>query len=95
MTVTCLEALKLCLRSISNFLLKGCSYCLAKIAFIWIFNGDDYLNMHCDHGRNLVGNRGDVFPHFFRRGGHNMPCSPTFLSLGFVFGEVSKIKAGF
>ena len=24
-----------------------------------------------------------------------MPCPPTFLSLGFVFGEVSKIKAGF
>jgi len=33
-------------------------------------------------------------PHFFRRG-HNMPCPPTFFSLGFVFGEVSKIKVMF
>ena len=33
------------------------------------------------HGRNLVGNTGDV--------------SPTFFSLGFVFGEVSKIKVMF
>ena len=46
------------------------------------------------HGRNLVGNMGDVFPHFFRWG-YNIPCPPTFFSLGFVFGEVSKIKVMF
>jgi len=40
------------------------------------------------HGRNLVGDTGDVSPHFFRRGGHNMPCPPAFFSLAFAFGEV-------
>jgi len=50
------------------------------------------LNDQYDHGCNLVGDTGDVPPHFFRLGGHNMPCPPTFFSLGFVFGEVSKIK---
>jgi len=47
------------------------------------------------HGRNLMGDTGDVSPHFSRRGGHNMPCPPTFFSLGSVFGEVSKIKVMF
>jgi len=37
------------------------------------------------HGRNLVGGHG----------GHNMPCPPTFFSLGFVFAKVSKIKVVF
>ena len=46
------------------------------------------------HGRNLVGNTWDVSPHFFRLG-YNMPCPRTFFSLGFVFGEVSKIKVMF
>jgi len=32
----------------------------------------------CIHGRNLVGDTGDVSPHFFRRGGQNMACPPTF-----------------
>jgi len=41
------------------------------------------------------GTRGTCPPHFFRRGGHNMPCPLTFFSLGFVFGEVSKIKIMF
>jgi len=42
------------------------------------------------------GGRGErMSPHFFRRGGHNMQCPPTFFSLGFVFGEVSKIKVIF
>ena len=45
------------------------------------------------HGRNLVGNTGDVSSTF--SGGVNMPCHPTFFSLGFVFGEVSKIKVMF
>jgi len=49
----------------------------------------------CKHGRNLVGDTGDVLPHFFRRGGHNMSSPPTFFALGFVFGEVSKIKVMF
>ena len=38
---------------------------------------------------------GGHVPHFFRRGGHNMLCPPTFFSLGFVFGEVTKIKMTF
>jgi len=38
---------------------------------------------HWQHGRNLVGYTGDVSRHFFRRGGHNMLCSPTFFSLFF------------
>jgi len=32
----------------------------------------------CWHGRNLVGDTGDVSPHFFRWRGHNMRCPPTF-----------------
>jgi len=51
--------------------------------------------IHYKHGRNLVEDAGDVSPHFFRRWGHNMPRYPTFFSLGFVFGEVSKIKVMF
>jgi len=34
-------------------------------------------------------------PPIFQTGGHNMPRSPAFLSLGFAFGEVSKIKVMF
>jgi len=41
------------------------------------------------------GGHGGRFPHFFRRGEHNMPCPPTYFSLGFVIGEVSKIKVMF
>ena len=41
-----------------------------------------------------AGHEGRVLP-LFQTGGHNMPCPPTFFSLGFVFGEVSKIKAMF
>jgi len=47
------------------------------------------------HGRNLVGDTGDVCPPLFQTGGHNMPCPPTFFSLDFVIGEVSKIKVMF
>jgi len=38
----------------------------------------------------LGGGHGDMSPHFFRRWGYDMPCPPTFFSLGFVFGEVSR-----
>jgi len=34
------------------------------------------------------GTRGTCLP-LFQTGEHNMPCPPTFFSLGFVFGEVS------
>jgi len=44
------------------------------------------------HGRNLVGDTGGRVPPLFQVGGDNMPCPPTFFSLGFVYGEVSKIK---
>jgi len=53
------------------------------------------LGVDCNHGHNLVGDTGDVSPQFFRRGGHNMSCPPTFFSLDFVSGEVSKIKVMF
>jgi len=38
------------------------------------------------------GGHGRRVPPLFRVGGHNMPCPPTFFSLGFVFGGDSKIK---
>ena len=40
---------------------------------------------------------GDVSPHFFRWGDIGLICHVprVFLSLGFVFGEVSKIKVMF
>jgi len=42
-----------------------------------------FLYIRLNHGRNLVVDTGDVSPHFFRRGGHNMLCPPTFFSLLF------------
>jgi len=46
------------------------------------------------HERNLVGDTLDVSPYIFRRG--DIICHvPTLFSLGFVFGEVSKIKVMF
>jgi len=42
-------------------------------------------------GAILVRDTGDV-PPTFSGGGYDVPCPPTFFSLGFVFGEVSKIK---
>jgi len=43
------------------------------------------------HGRNLVGDTGDVSLYFFRRG--DIICHvPPLFSLGFVFREVSKRK---
>jgi len=47
------------------------------------------------HERNLVGDTGDMYPHFFRWGRYNMLCPSHFFSLGFVFGEVSKIEVMF
>ena len=41
------------------------------------------------------GTRGTCPPHFLSREGHNMPCPPTFFSLGFVFAEVPQIKVMF
>jgi len=40
------------------------------------------------------GHGGRVLP-TFSGGGYNMLCALTFFSLGFVFGEVSKIKVMF
>jgi len=40
------------------------------------------------------GHRGRV-PPLFQTGVHNMPCPPTFFSLGFVVGKVLKIKVMF
>ena len=37
------------------------------------------------HERNLVGDTGDVYPHFFRRAGHNLSCTPTVFSYGFIW----------
>ena len=41
------------------------------------------------------GTRGTCPPRFLKRWGYIMPCSPTIFSLGFVFGEVSKIRVTF
>ena len=48
-----------------------------------------------NHGRDLVEDTGDVSPPLFQTGRQNMPCPSTFFSLGFAFGEVSKIKVMF
>ena len=45
-----------------------------------------------DHGRNFVGDTGEVSPRFFRWGGYNMPCPPTF-SLRFCIWRNSKNKS--
>ena len=41
------------------------------------------------------GGHGGRVPPLFQTGGHNMPCPPTFFSIGFLFGEVSKINVMF
>ena len=38
---------------------------------------------------------GGRVPPLFQVGEYDMPCPPTFFSLGFVFEEVSKIKVMF
>jgi len=48
------------------------------------------------HGAQFGGGHGGRVPSTFsNEGGHNMPCPPTFFSLGFVFGKVLKIKVMF
>jgi len=42
-----------------------------------------------------MGDIGDVYRHVYRRWGYDVSCLPTFFSLGFVFGEVSKLKVTF
>ena len=44
------------------------------------------------HWRNLVGDTGDVSPHFFRRGRQNMPCPPTFFLFRFCIWRGFKNK---
>jgi len=44
------------------------------------------------HGRNLVGDIGDVSPQFFRQRGHNMPC-PTHFYLRFCIWRGLKNKS--
>jgi len=51
--------------------------------------------MHRIMGAIRWGTRGTCPLAFCRWWGNNMPCPPTFLSLGFVFGEVSKLKVSF
>jgi len=41
--------------------------------------GSEFLRPCLEHGRNLVGDTGDVSPHFFRWGEYNMRCPPLFL----------------
>ena len=54
-----------------------------------MFNAMCYARVH---GRNLVGDTGDVSPPLFQVGGYYMPCRPHFFSSGFIFGEVPKIS---
>jgi len=56
-------------------------FILLKKKYPWSFS--------CNQWRNLVGDKGDLCLPLFQTGEHNMPCPPTFFSLGFVFGEVS------
>ena len=44
------------------------------------------------HGRNLMGDTGDMSPQLFQTGGHNMPCTPHFFVFRFCIREVSKLK---
>ena len=84
---------------ISNIFLLPAHYCnlhvrgpaLASNAAVDIPTLARHLTRPRPHGRSLVGNTGDVSPHFFRWG--DTICHvPLFFSSGFAFGEVSKIK---
>ena len=50
-----------------------------------------YLTM-TNMGAIWWGTRGTCPPHFFRRGGHNMPCSPHFFLFGFCIWRGFKKK---
>jgi len=52
------------------------------------------LVLWCTMGAIWWGTR-ETCPPTFSDGGHNMPCPPHIFSLGFVFGEVSKLKVMF
>jgi len=45
------------------------------------------------HERNLVGDTGDVSPHFFRPGGQNMSCAPHFFLFRFCIWRGFKNKS--
>jgi len=53
------------------------------------------LSRHPEPWAQFGGGHGGRVSPPFKTGGHNMPCPPTFFSLGFVFAEVSKIKVMF
>ena len=55
----------------------------------------DFVRNRLDLWAQFGGGHGGRVPPLFQTGGHNMACPPTFVSLGFVFGEVSKIKVMF
>jgi len=57
------------------------------------FNSDTFIPFKT--WTQFGGWHGGRGPHFFRLVVYNMPCPPTFSSLGFVFGEVSKTKLMF
>jgi len=64
---------------------------MSKMSFGYIYTVDLRKQDHpLDHGRNLVG---DVSPHFFRRGGHNMSCSPHFFLFRFCISRGFKNKS--
>ena len=52
-----------------------------------------YLSTIFEHGRNLVGDTGDVSPPLFQTGGHNMPFPPHFFLFRFCIWRGFKNKS--
>jgi len=59
---------------------------------VWERNFACFVSIDQNMGAIWWGTQGDVSPHFFRWGEIICHVPPTFFSLGFVYGEVSKIK---
>jgi len=80
-------------------LVKQTQLCVSFIAFWTQYEGFQTLKSCQFLNRSLFRSwaqfGGGRVPPLFQTGGHKMTCPPTFFSLGFVFGEVSKITVMF
>ena len=64
----------------------------ALLAAMHLFNSCSFTHS-INHGHNLVGDTGNVSPHFFRPGGHNMPCPSHFFLFMFCIWRGFKNKS--
>jgi len=69
--------------------------CDVTMCFLELLQTTFWRSLLTQPWAQLCGGDGGRVPPLFQTGGHNIPCPPTFFSLGFVIGEVSKVKVMF